>query len=159
MTPDLPDTYREALRGLVDRDFLKSRKYREQQWRAIRAGVDPQMLLFERLLIRRMGKLGVPMFTSEAMRSAERQAKLKAEGRSMLANGPHMHGMAVDIVHSIKAWDLHKRQWDLIGHVGLEIVAQEGLSIRWGGEWKTFYDPAHWEREDWHNATDELAPF
>lgn len=159
MTPDVPANYRDALRGIADTEFLKTRKYREQQWRAIRTQADPQILLFERLLVRRMLKIGVPMFASEVMRGAERQAQLFKEGRSKLTSGPHMAGMAVDIIHSVRAWDMSKLQWDLIGHVGKDVARSEGLQIKWGGDWKTFYDPAHWEREDWHNVPSEIIPY
>lgn len=159
MTPNVPTNYRDALRGIVDREFLKTRKYRDQQWRAIRPAADPQILLFERLLVRRMLKIGVPMYATEVMRDKERQAELVKQKRSQLYDGPHMHGMAVDVVHSLKLWDMTKMQWDLIGHVGKEIIAQEGLSIRWGGDWKTLWDPAHWEREDWRNIPSELIPY
>lgn len=158
MKTDLPSTYRDALRGIADREFLQTPKYKEQQWRAIRASVDPQILTFERLLVRRMGNLGVPMFCAEAMRSAQRQAELKKQGFSKLSSGPHMVGMAVDIVHSTRAWDIPEKAWALVGHVGKEIIAQEGLSIRWGGDWK-FYDPAHWERIDWQSVPSHVMPF
>jgi hypothetical protein len=29
------------------------------------------------------------------------------------------------------------------------------LKIKWGGEFKSLYDPAHWELEGWEN----VAPF
>lgn len=157
MQPTVPDTYRDALRGIADREFLKTAKYRDQQWRADRKRLDPQLLLFERLLVRRMAKIGVPMFTSEAMRSPARQAQLKADGRSQLTNGPHMSGYAVDVVHSVHGWEIPRKAWDLVGHVGKEIMLQEGLDLTWGGDWN-FYDPAHWERRNWQNYP-ALAPF
>lgn len=160
MTPNVPSSYSEALRSIQDREFQKTRKHREQQWRANRTYADPQILLFERLLVRRMGNLGVPMFANEVMRSAERQQQLFKDGFSRLgALGPHMSGMAVDIIHATKAWNIDRKAWDLVGHVGEEIIAQEGLSIRWGGHWKSPWDPAHWERIEWRNVPSETIPF
>lgn len=160
MVPNVPTTYRDALRGIVDRDFMKVPKYTSQQWTAIRSGVDPQILTLERLLVRRMGRLGVPMFCVEGLRSSSRQEELKKKGFSKLSSGPHMVGMAVDIVHGTRAWDIPRLAWDLVGHVGKEIIAQEGLSITWGGDWKDPWDPAHWERTGWRNvATSGIMPF
>ena len=42
-------------------------------------------------------------------------------------------------------------QWKLLAHIGKEVIAQKGLAISsmaWGGDW-TFYDPAHWQIENW----------
>lgn len=155
MKPTVPETYRQALVGMQDSEFLATRKYQEQQWRAERSNVDPQLLLFERLLVRKMQNIGVPMFCSEARRSHERQAEVFRQGHSKIKkNGPHTLGYAVDIIHGIRGWDIPEKAWALVGHVGKEICQSEGLTLRWGGDWK-FYDPAHWERSDW----ERLPPF
>lgn len=154
----VPANYRDALRGIADPQFLRTPKYREQQWRADRNGLDPQLLLFERMLVRRALQAGIPLFCSEAIRSAKRQQELFVKGFSKLTAGPHMKGMAVDIIHSVRAWEMDRKQWDLIGHIGKDIIQSEGLEIRWGGDWTTFWDPAHWEREDWHNVPSPLHP-
>lgn len=149
MIPQVPETLKAALSAIQDPEFLTTKKYREQQWRAERKGVDPQILLFERLLVRRLHNIGVPMFASEAMRSQERQAEVYRQGHSKIkSSGPHTVGCAVDVIHSLNGWEIPEKSWALIGHVGKEICLREGLRIRWGGDWK-FYDPAHWEREDW----------
>lgn len=156
MSPNLPDTYQGALRSIEDRSFLLSPKYREQSWRADWTNVDDRIQEFSTLLVRRMANLGVPMFVSEARRSAKRQRELKAKGFSKLTNGPHMHGMAVDIIHSTKAWDISRKAWDLVGHVGKEIAVQKGYKLTWGGDWSNPWDPAHWEIKDWRK---EAAPW
>lgn len=154
MTPKVPDTFREALASIQDKDFLTTRKYREQHWgpphrKTDRNGVDPQILFFERVLQRRMRNLNVPVFGTELMRTQQRQLMLWTEGHSKVKEyGPHTRGAAVDIIHSLKGWEIDRKAWALIGHVGKEIIAQEGLGIRWGGDW-TFYDPAHWELTNW----------
>ncbi|UIB81408.1 hypothetical protein [Flyfo microvirus Tbat2_98] len=149
MTNPLPSTFQEALRGIQDAPFLKTRRYQEQQWRADRKGAMEEILFFERLLVRRMKAVSVPVFAAEVMRSQARQKELYEDGFSKVAEyGPHTRGAAVDIIHSIKGWDIPQKAWSLIGHIGKEIIAQEGLKMRWGGDWK-FYDPAHWEMVDW----------
>lgn len=149
----MPSTFGDALRGMADRPFLKSQKWQDQQWRAVREGAHPDILEFERVMIKRMAKLGVPMFAHCVVRSLEQQAAEFAEGNSRAkpGNSPHNYGCAVDLVHSTKAWGLSEKEWLLIGHVGKELITQKGLaitSLAWGGDWK-FYDPAHWELADW----------
>ncbi|MBX8785568.1 M15 family metallopeptidase, partial [Ochrobactrum sp. GRS2] len=57
-------------------------------------------------------------------------------------------GMAVDIIHGTKAYDLDRKAWSLLSHIGKEISVQAGIPVTWGGDWK-FYDPAHWELKNW----------
>ena len=63
---------------------------------------------------------------------------------------PHNYGLAVDIIHGTKAWDLTRKQWEIVGHMGKEVAAQLGVKVVWGGDWK-FYDPAHWELANWRD--------
>lgn len=155
--------YREALQGMRDVEFLNSHKHQEQHWRADRAGAHPAIVGmtgitgFEKLLIRRMAKLGVPMFASEVVRSGKRQNELKAQGHSKAGWGesPHQYGCAVDIIHARRGWDLSRQQWAVVGHVGKEIVLEHGWKVEWGGDWK-FWDPAHWEVVGWRDIKREL---
>lgn len=155
----LSASFTDALRGMVDKPFLASRKWQEQQWRADRTGAHLTILEFERLLIKRMARLGVPMFASEVLRSQERQQQLFEDGHSQAkaGKGPHPYGCAADVVHSVKGWNLTKTQWALVGHVGKEVAQQRGLKVSWGGDWK-FYDPAHWEVTGWKAVMSEY-PF
>lgn len=156
--PDLVQSegFAEALRGMVNREFLASERHVNQHRRAVREGMHPHLAEFERLLIRRLAKHGVPLFAAEVYRSPARQAELLVTGFSKLAIGPHQFGLAVDIVHGTRAWNLDKRQWALIGHLGNELATQRGWKLRWGGDWDgdggpVDWDPAHWEVKDWKN--------
>lgn len=142
---------------MVDRPFLASRNWREQQWRANREGAHPVVLEFERLFIKRMAKAGVPMFASEFVRTRERQNDLYALGntRARAGQSPHQYGLAVDIVHSVKGWDMDRKAWALCAHVGRELATQYGFKMEWGGDWK-FYDPAHWQLIDWKNQKENF---
>lgn len=153
--PDAPvqKTYGEALRGMVDRPFLNSQKWQEQQWRANREGAHPAILDFEPAFLRRVGKLGIPMFAHAVVRTEEEQRKAFLDGHSNDSpeDGiwPH-RGTAIDLIHGTKAWGLSKRQWALIGHIGKEVARQRGLKLTWGGDFKPIidgvgWDPAHWE--------------
>lgn len=149
-------SFGEALRGMADRPFLASRNWSEQQHRAMRDLAHPDILEFEKVFIRRMSKLDVPMFAVEIWRSSKRQDELYRLGNSKAKGGssPHQYGLAVDLVHSVKAWNLPPKAWALIGHVGEELIAQKGLALEWGGRWKGFYDPAHWQVVGWKQQKD-----
>lgn len=146
----VPSTYHEALQGLVNREFLGSQRWQQQQWRADRAGANPGLLEFERRFIRRMTRLGIPVFAAEFVRSEARQNDLYALGNSRARGGesPHQFGLAFDLVHSVHGWNIDRKAWALIGHAGKELAAQAGVPVEWGGDWK-FYDPAHWQLADW----------
>lgn len=155
----LPDTFGEALAGIVNHDYCNSQAWQAQQLRANRHGVHPDILEFERVFVRRCTRLGIPLFASEVMRSAKRQDELHALGHSRARGGqsPHQWGCAIDLVHAIKGWNLAPMQWKLLAHIGKEVIAQKGLSISsmaWGGDW-TFYDPAHWQIENWKAIRDD----
>lgn len=144
----------DSIRGMADRPFLTSAKFHEQQKRAVREGAHPDIVEFEKRMIKRMAGLGVPMFGHCVIRSVEQQEREFAEGDSKVRFGPHNVGCAIDLVHSVKAWSLTRLQWEVVGHVGNEVIAQAGLSIvslAWGGDWK-FYDPAHWEIDGWRSV-------
>lgn len=144
------DAYASELRGIVDREFCYSQKWGEQQMRADRHGAQPEILEFERKLIKRAFKLGVPLFAHCVNRTSVEQNKLFREGRSKARAGesPHNYGAAVDLIHGTKGWNLTRRQWGIIGHLGKELARSLTLDVTWGGDWK-FYDPAHWELTDW----------
>ena len=139
---------------MAARPFRASQKWQEQQWRADREGAHPHILEFEKLLIRRLAKLGVPMFASELNRSLERQNDLYALGNSRARAGEsaHQYGCAVDVVHSVHGWNLGPKGWALVGHVGKELAAQRGLKVTWGGDFAKLWDPAHWELAEWREV-------
>lgn len=151
--PDLAQskTYDEALRGLVDHEFLGSQTYQEQDWRANWAGADPRIREFARIFCMRMWKLGVPVYVHCAVRTAEEQLRLFQEGKSKdsPADGlwPHRKH-AVDIVHGVRHWNLTDKEWKLLGHHGQQVAGSLSIPVEWGGVWK-FYDPAHWEIKGW----------
>lgn len=150
----VPATFAEAVKRMANRPFLLDRHRQfEQDQRATRQGAHPDILEFERVMKRRMAKLGIPVFAHCVIRTDEEQQKLFDEGRSKArpGQGPHPYGMAIDLIHSTRGWNLSHKEWLVLGHVGKEVIKTSGLrivSLAWGGDWK-FYDPAHWEIEDW----------
>ncbi len=161
--PPPPANMQEALRGMVNKPYLATTNWQQQQWRALRQwkptegdgliGAHPKLLLFEKKFQRRLQKLGIPMFAANMVRSAAWQAALKAQGVSKTTEGAHNYGCAFDLVHSIHGWNLQPMQWQLIGHLGKEVAKAAGIKVVWGGDW-SFYDPAHWELANWRDLKD-----
>lgn len=139
---------------MVDRPFLESRNWQEQQWRAVRAGAHWDILEFEKVFIKAAARMGIPMFAHNMVRTSAEQTELYIRGvsRAKAGQSPHNFGCAVDIVHSLKAWDLSKFEWQLLGHIGKEHAARRGLKVTWGGDWRSFYDPAHWQITGWRQV-------
>lgn len=144
-------TYADAIAEIKNPAFCLSKKYQEQQLRAVRIGAHPEIVEFERLLIRRMRKLGVPMFAHCVYRGERDQAMVYVAGNSRARWGesPHNFGCAVDIIHGLRAWSIPRRAWEVVGHVGKEVAKSKGLKVAWGGDFKNLWDPAHWELADW----------
>ena len=144
------DSLAAAMRALIDREFIRSQRYKDQQMRANREGAHPDILEFERRLVTRMRKTAVPLFCHACVRGKSEQDALYVQGVSRARGGQSAHnfGMAVDVIHGTKAWNLHRQSWALLGHIGKEIALQSGIAVTWGGDWK-FYDPAHWELREW----------
>ena len=145
---------RMALAEIANRQFCQSVKYGEQQWRADRRDAYPRILEFERLLVKRLRRLDVPVFASTIWRTNADQDAAFVMGHSKARAGesPHNWGCAVDIIHGVKGWDLSRRQWAIIGHMGKELAVQNSLKMTWGGDWSSLWDPAHWELSDWRDC-------
>lgn len=82
----------------------------------------------------------------EGMRTVERQKELVKSGASKTMNSRHLTGHAVDVaplVNGVVSWD-----WPLYHKLEKHIkrAAKEvGVTIEWGGDWKTFKDGPHWQ--------------
>ena len=143
-----------ALRVIQEPEFLRSEAHQAQHWRANRDGADARIRVFEKRFVARMAKLGVPMFCHCMVRTLADQRAAFVQGNSQNDGSrpyPHM-AWAVDIVHGTMGWELPREAWQLLGHIGKEVAAQEGLKLVWGGDWKGLWDPAHWEVETWRDG-------
>ena len=143
---------RSGLLALVDRQYLIRPEYSDQQMRAVQDGAHPVIREFARLFIRRMArKFGVPLFAHNMVRDEAAQRALYVQGvtKAPAGESPHNYGCAVDIVHCRLAWGLAKESWTMLGHIGKELAHQNGWKLVWGGDFKSIYDPAHWELEGW----------
>lgn len=151
--PPFPETgsLQASLVDMQNVSFCETPLYQEQQWRANREMCDLGLLEFEKKFVRiAKERYGVPLFCHTARRTAVEQERLHREGRSKVLDGPHMHGLAVDIIHGTRAWSLSRSQWSILGHIGKEVMKSINpkISLEWGGDWR-YYDPAHWEVSEW----------
>ena len=146
----LPETYQAAARSLVDFEALNKIQYRERKLILRPELNDEKILEFLKAFQKELERRGYPFYAFELFRSGKRQDELKLQGRSKAGAGssPHNYGCAVDIVHTYRYWDLTTKEWAVIGAIGKEVARKRHIKIVWGGDW-SFYDPAHWELEDW----------
>ena len=82
----------------------------------------------------------------EGLRSPERQQTLVASGASQTLNSRHITGHAVDL----GAWVDNQVDWSWplyhkIANAMKAAANELGVSIVWGGDWRTFKDGPHFE--------------
>lgn len=156
LNADRATLYPRALDAMRNRAFIKSPKYQEQQKRAVRDGAHPLICEFADKMVKRFRELGIPMFPACIIRT---QGEQHAMFRAGVSNDrpddglwPHM-AFAVDIIHGQLGYmdELNKKLpvWALVGHIGKEVAISMGIKIKWGGEFRKLYDPAHFELENW----------
>jgi hypothetical protein len=90
-------------------------------------------------------KKGIELIIVESYRTHAKQSEYYRMGRkytrSAGGKSKHQYGLAVDVVpvkDSVAIWD-NVALWKKIGAEG------EKLGLRWGGRWRSPYDPAHFE--------------
>ncbi|MDM7980178.1 MAG: M15 family metallopeptidase [Rhizobium sp.] len=157
--PATPGGFAAELRAMQNKAFCESERYQGQQNRADRVGALPILLELERKVVKRFKKLGIPMFSVYVMRSRAEQAELFARKKTKAKPGesPHQYGLAFDIIHGVKGYELTDRQWLLVKHIVFETAQSLGVKLRWGGDWdgdgniydNQLFDPAHFEIANW----------
>lgn len=147
--------FQSALAAMRNKGFLKSPKYQQQQKRALREGAHPHIVEFSDKLVKRMREMGIPMFAHCIVRTADQQQAAFDLGVSNDSpkDGlwPHQ-AFAVDIIHGVAGWmdkPVIPLAWEVVGHIGKEVAKSIGVSVVWGGDFRRFPDPAHWELADW----------
>ncbi|MDO5631358.1 MAG: M15 family metallopeptidase [Paracoccus sp. (in: a-proteobacteria)] len=136
-----------------------SNTYLRQLDRADWAFVDPRLQYWAALFQEYARKRGVPLYVHSALRDKATQEKAFSEGRSKAIYGRSAHniGEAVDIVHGVYHWNLTENEWRVIHMLGMaaldrvnaQLPKDRKLRLTWGGEFKSLYDPAHWEIMDY----------
>lgn len=120
---------------------------------------DPRLMKWAAVFIELARKRGIPLYVHSAFRTEAEQAAALAAGNSKVAypRSAHNIGEAVDIVHGVFHWTLTEREWAMLhvlGRRALDLVNRDlkkldKLQLTWGGDFKSMYDPAHWEITDY----------
>jgi imidazole glycerol phosphate synthase subunit HisF len=83
---------------------------------------------------------------TEGLRSVERQRMLFDDGKSQTMNSKHLLGKAVDVVAYFEGsvtWD--KEHYVTISKAFKQAAKELSVPIRWGGDFKSFFDGVHYE--------------
>lgn len=100
----------------------------------------PRAQLLAIYLVTAARNAGIPLIITSSRRTYAEQIKLFAQGRTRTLNSKHLRGEAFDI--DISGWSRSSvPSWlfDALGEYG------EFLGLAWGGRWKSFPDPGHFE--------------
>lgn len=156
---NVPGSHLAAAAGLVAFDVVNSVAYKNRAIRASIEAVDPDLLRFAQSFLRDLTRRGWPFFANEYWRDRERQNQLNHQGNSKAKFGQsaHNYGMAVDIVHYGRFWELTRKEWELLGMLGKEAARRTNVKIVWGGDFKSLWDPAHWELADWRERVKAIG--
>lgn len=137
---------------------IKSSAALSQHNRADWQNADPRLMRWAALFVELARRRQIPLYVHACFRTPEQQTALQTAGRSRAKAGrsPHNIGEAVDIVHGVFHWNLTRDEWKflhVLGQLALDRVnaplrKADKLALVWGGGFKTLYDPAHWEVED-----------
>jgi len=111
------------------------------------AGVHPQLVAVVRRAAHLLEQGGPLAFiVTEGLRTEARQRQLVAAGASRTMNSRHLTGHAVDLAAKVAAtvrwdWPLYAQLAGVMKNAALEL----GVTITWGGDWKTLKDGPHFE--------------
>lgn len=82
----------------------------------------------------------------EGLRTPERQKQLVNDGFSQTLKSKHLTGHAVDLgalVNGAISWD--KQHYHTIAKAMKKSAEELKINIRWGGDFKSFFDGPHFE--------------
>lgn len=106
-------------------------------------GVHPDLV---RVATRALEISVVDFMITEGLRTMEQQKILFAAGATKTLNSRHLTGHALDVAAWVGGhvrWD-----WPLYGQIASAFktaAAELGVSITWGGDWRSFRDGPHFE--------------
>ena len=105
------------------------------------SGVNPDMVA----VVKRAIEITEQDFTViEGIRNVSRQRELYKAGKSTTMNSRHITGHAVDMVPWPVDWDDLER-FEVMSEAMKKAAEELDIPIKWGGDWKSFYDAPHFE--------------
>ena len=118
--------------------FSLSKKSKEKM-----EGIDMRLV---RLVEQAITETEIDFTVLEGLRTPERQQQLVNDGFSQTMKSKHLTGHAVDlgaIVDGKLSWD--KKYYPAIAVAMKKAAADQNVNIRWGGDFKSFFDGPHFE--------------
>lgn len=106
-------------------------------------GVDIRLV---RLVEQAIKETTVDFTVLEGLRTPERQKQLVNDGYSQTLKSKHLTGHAVDLVAIVNgkvSWE--KEHYPEIAKAMKKAAADQKVNIRWGGDFKSFFDGPHFE--------------
>ena len=106
-------------------------------------GIDMRLV---RLVEQAINETAIDFTVLEGLRTPERQQQLVNDGFSQTMKSKHLTGHAVDlgaIVDGKLSWD--KKHYPAIAEAMKKAAADQNVKIRWGGDFKSFFDGPHFE--------------
>lgn len=108
------------------------------------SGVDPRLVA-----VMKAARETIPFEITEGLRTRERQRYLVSTGKSRTMNSYHLRGKAVDVV----AMPGGKVSWNLADYRAINAAVQKaakaaGVTVTWGGSWKSIVDGPHFQLEN-----------
>lgn len=106
-------------------------------------GVDERLV---RVVEQAIKETTIDFTVTEGLRTPERQKQLVNDGFSQTLKSKHLTGHAVDLVALVDgkvSWD--KKHYPEIARAMKKAAAEQKVNIRWGGDFKSFFDGPHFE--------------
>lgn len=106
-------------------------------------GVDSRLV---RIVEQAIKETTIDFTVTEGLRTPERQQQLVNDGYSQTMKSKHLTGHAVDLVALIDgkvSWD--KKHYPEIARAMKKAADEQKVKIRWGGDFKSFFDGPHFE--------------
>jgi len=106
-------------------------------------GVDIRLV---RIVEQAIKESPIDFTVTEGLRTPERQQQLVNDGYSQTMKSKHLTGHAVDLVALVDgkvSWD--KKYYPPIAEAMKKAAADQQVKIRWGGDFKSFFDGPHFE--------------
>jgi len=106
-------------------------------------GVDIRLV---RIVEQAIKETAIDFTVTEGLRTPERQQQLVNDGYSQTMKSKHLTGHAVDLVAIVNgkvSWD--KEHYPEIARAMKKAASDQQVKIRWGGDFKSFFDGPHWE--------------
>ena len=106
-------------------------------------GVNPTLVKVTR---RALELSSVDFGITEGLRTIGRQKKLVEEGKSQTMNSRHITGHAVDVfAYPTPSGSWEWKYYAMIAEAFKKAANELGVTIEWGGDWKTLKDGPHFQ--------------